>query len=711
MPLVDERTAPLARCYLWKPGQADPVVQVPVFAAYDTIGSGFLSGSVTTTGGEPELQYLSPVGLVLRPFLTFQDTRLTHYTTSGGAWDERYPGTGAYRFYRLVQYDTTAGEQWSATSSFTLPKNPSVAFSLSVPDSPPDWDESALPPYVRIEFGGERWAIELSKTYGNRLLRKVSGSFVPVMDLPGLSLPGNSEADEGLIVLRCHRGLVGVSMDAGQSYNWHLPLDAPNPTVPAGLFTLRGQGGMAVWGVHQLVYHDGAYTAPARNMFWSRSVTAVPTLDGTDSNANGGTITYSDLSVPLSAVAQWRVTLTAGTTVLGGPAWTHYHSPEVYGVLLHYEPELTLGSGLGFKDLLPDCTSVLIDKPQELDAATGEAEFRLDPDDTFLWEWGRDAKIQVDLGHVLESGAEEFTTVLVGFVTEPCVHTERYRDVRLSLRFCNVSHRFKRARWTRLNSYPLGGRTLNQALDRILADEGVPLNVSYRHWHTWGDYFVLPFGSPEDPFEWPRPGESKWDTMQRLAGYAGLEVVPTDDGVLRTLPLGYFSPDLKKTLAAVPESNLVDLVMRLNWRWLHGESVNLVMVHGVDSVTGAAIMAWAFDSETQNPTSTKYMPYVVSHEEIIDGTCTPGMLAARASVLAQRLFRNFVHAEILNPVDLEVGRTDQNAVSGFTNTGIQATDRWVVRSIRHRYSPTLGKSATEVSAEILPAGSPLLPQF
>src|SRR5689334_1008103 len=130
MAVTDGNVLPLARLTLWSPGQGDPVLAVREFAFYETLEAAFHRGSVSATAGEPALECLPGVGLVCRPRLEMQDTRLADYTTTGGAWEERRLPTGAPRKYRLVQYSAAADVTWSAISRFALPANLSVALSL-----------------------------------------------------------------------------------------------------------------------------------------------------------------------------------------------------------------------------------------------------------------------------------------------------------------------------------------------------------------------------------------------------------------------------------------------------------------------------------------------------------------------------------------------------------------------------------------------------
>src|SRR4051812_47617128 len=100
MPAADVRAAPLARALLAAPGQGDPLKTLEELTWLGVLGYEWPFGTFSRDGsGFPQLAYQPGAGLVCRPFYIPQDTRLTHYTTAGGSWEERKPGTGSPRVY------------------------------------------------------------------------------------------------------------------------------------------------------------------------------------------------------------------------------------------------------------------------------------------------------------------------------------------------------------------------------------------------------------------------------------------------------------------------------------------------------------------------------------------------------------------------------------------------------------------------------------
>lgn len=692
MPPTDSRALPLASIRLFEKGQGDPVVTDHGFAWYDSVAETWQYGTFSRdTSGKLTLEYLPEVGIVCRPFLVLQDTRLANYATSGGSWEECKPATGTPRKWRLIQVDTSVGIQWSATSSFPLLADPHVAFSLIFVDGPADWDEDAYPRFVRVEFGGGLWAIQFSQADGTQLVRWASGQWQAVMDVPEPTGYSHGENDERLILLRCLRGRIGVSTDFGRSYRWHGSADGTPLTVESGAYTVRGQGGMCVFGLHQLRYYSGTYTSPPRNTFQQRLVGAGAMVTGRASVPTGTTVIFADVSTPAAATAQYRATLTP--VAVAGVPFTFYRTPELYAALLEY-PVVT-GGGTGFYTTPWDgaIQSVRISKPYELDTGSAAVRIRKEAGEQLVWASGRFPKVQILLGEASESGAESWWTAFTGYVSAIRCRAEEYGESDLSLEVENLSHHFKRTEWTKQTSRPLGGRTLNQALDLVLQSEG--LDASYRAWHALGDTVTLPQGSPEDPFEWPKPGERKWATLARLAGYWGLEIGVTDSGGLFTAPKEFYQPWVSRVWEADPATDLKALVRGVTFGLDCNESATAALVEGT-AESGEQLLAWAVDGAAEgNPASARFCPWREVVQEELSATVAPGMLIARAQALARELFSLKLEPDLTLPVDLSVSRREQVRITGL-KVGIADWDRFVVLSLEHVYEadPSFARLST-----------------
>jgi hypothetical protein len=713
--LSDGRGVPLGSLKLWAAGQADRWLSQRESAWYDVGPAGFNAGAVDYANGLPTLEYLPMAqlgetqtgALVCRPRLVLQDTHLSDYTVTGGGWEERYPQTGAVRKYRLVQYDGTADIQWSAESTFPLPANPSVAFSLVFLDTPSDWDEATYPPHIQLTFGAGQWGLYITKS-DVLLLGMVGGSLQPIASLPAPRSADNSDNSESLIVLRCHRGQVGISTDGGDRYQW-----VPG-VVAAGAFTVSGQGGMLVFGFHQLAMEQGVWLSPNRHARVIRPLSPALQFEARDDETYGS-VAYTDLSAPTSGTAQYSVELTPTTDLLGC-GWSCYRSPEVYAVTTRYVAIPSAFGGTGFSEIQPDLLEANIDKPRELDGAGGSVVVRLDPETANYWNRGDFAKFELSLGHQIEGGGDYLQVVLVGFVCDITVTNETYNSVDLAMKLTTVAERFRRARWNKLDTFPLGGRTLNQALDLILETEGLPANTSYRQWDFvgglfWGflgDRVVIPLGMPEDPFEWPVAGECKWATMQRLAGYFGLEVVPLDNGILTTVPKRYLDPVVSATYQAdalnLSDTELQRLALRLRWRRNSQEKATSVLLDGVDE-NGNPIFVYATDDAAeQNPLSPRFTPFRVEIQETLDGTVSPGLLASRAGELAREFFIEPISVDLTHSVDLTLSRGQRVRVEGFEAAGVNPLYDFRIATLRHTYRAEGGfgpSLATEAGLEVV----------
>lgn len=703
--LSDGRGTPLGKFRVWAPGQADKWLEKRESAWYDVGPAGFSAGTVSYSGGVPALGYMemsAPTreqdagALVCRGRVVLQDTRLDDYSVSGGGWEERLPPTGAVRTYRLVQYDGTAGITWSAESQFPLPKNPNCAFSFKFLDSPPDWDDVALPPFIRITLARGNYSLLITKEdVALQAWDTALADWVTVAPLPSCRSADNSDNSESLLILRCQRGQIGISTDGGDRYTWYGEAGAGITGVdfPAGHFRIDGQGGMLVFGFHQLKMETGVWVSPQRSGRVPRPVGTALEFETRD-DATYGSINYSDLSTPASALSQYSIELTPTTDLLGC-GWLLYRSPEVYSVRTRYVAIVSVYGGTGVNEILPDLLEANIDKPRELDGAGGSVVVRLDPEQANYWNRGDFAKYELSLGHQLLSGGDYLETALVGFISDIAVTAMEYGHIDLALKLTTVAERFRRVKWNKLDTFPLGGRTLNQALDLILQTEGIPLNTSYRQWDYitdlyWsflGDRVVLPAGLPEDPFEWPRPGECKWATMQRLAGYFGLEVVPLDNGVLTTVPKRYLSPVVSVTYKAtdLAPDQLQRLVLALQWRRNCQEKATAVVVDGVDEL-GRAIFAEATDyAAEQNPLSPRFTPFRIEIQDTLDGTVTPGLLNARAGELAREWFVEPITVDVAHSVDLGLSRGLRVRVEGFENAATNPFYDFRLATLRHTY--------------------------
>lgn len=693
-----DRIVPLVSIRRYLRGQADETLNGKVFAFHDIPAETYRFGTPEYhTDGSSLLEMQPEVGLICRGFLKWQDTRSSHVSTSGGTWDESRPA-GAGRKYRIYQVDTTADLQWSATSTYWLPAYPEFAFTLHIPDTPPDHDVSTYPPYVRLEFGNRpaEWALDFSKVYGNRLLFRYLGTWRVLADLPGLE--ANQDSEESLVVLRCIRGRIGVSMDAGRTYTWHGSDEITDNVVP-GPWVLRGQGHAVGFGIHQLEMAEGDYLSPPRPTFTSTWFSSpILTTWGYAGSGVGGAVSVVDATSSWQGAAGYRATLTPGTVTGGGKPWTFYHTPYLAGVTFRYASSRIGLTGIGLYELPWDGRAFSLDihKPFELDEGTADLIIQLDPDVAFEWDSGRWPALEIRAGWLDANSVENWWTVFAGYAEIVRPEAEEYRATTLTLRLHNRSVRFKEVEYSEFDRYPLGGQTVNAALDSILDSEG--LTSTDRTWFSVGDYVTLPLGLPEDPGFYPRRGDTKWHWMTEIAKFAGLEIGCLDDGRFATLPRNYVDGYVSLQWDATPSSDLGALVHRASNTLDSRESASCVIVYGQD-YAGQRLVAFGVDTQAEeNAFSSRFTPWRKTIQEEIPYPTTLGALVSYAQGLAISWFGNKYDVELTAPIVLAAGRRQRAQVLNSGFVGVTDYNQWAVLTMDHHieHDPSFTRVSTRV---------------
>jgi hypothetical protein len=672
--LTDHVIQYLASIRLYDPGQGDPVVTDHGMDWYDILAQSFALGVPSyAASGQAHLEYLPDVGLVCRPFLTLQDTRLAHYTFHNAAdWDEVRPAAGTPRHYRLFQQNTTANLFWYATSVFSLPTNPSVAFSFIFSETPSDQDNSLAPPFVRIELGGTTptWGIEFNKTEGCRLMAYRGGQWVDALQLQEPTGLGFGDNEEKVVVIRVQRGKLCISTDWGKTYTQFGFPDGTPVTVPAGKWTLRGTGGMIAFGLQQIVYNTGTWTSSTRNTFTSRLLPVIPTFTPRKAEAGGSSVGLADLSNYPGGVAQYRATLTPGKQ--SGFPWDFYTSPELYSVLMSYPVVRSTPTLTWTTPWDGELRDVHISKPAELDQGQMTWSVRAVPANPFTYG-GRWRKVACTLTELHDDGTTTAYAAFVGYVKLPSAEQAEYGEMPLSFTAENASIRARRTEWNELvGTPPLGGLTVNQALDKCL--DRIGLTAAYRTWHVLGNAVLLPPGLAEDPFLWPKSGESVWQTMTDIASFAGLELFVDDFGVYTTLPKNFVQPLVSKVWDLAPATDLKQLALSVKFSWDAGENTSSVLVKGQDP-WGHAVYGYAIDAAAeQDPTNVRFTPWRETFREEIPFPITPAMAVGRAQFLYQDQCVPKFYAEVEGLCDLSLSRRDRvqvlNSAVGISNANV-----------------------------------------
>ncbi len=652
----------LADVRVYDQGQGDAYVTDRGFAWYDVLAPG--AGEISTNAGRPALQFIDGFGLVCAATVVACDTRIANYVASGGLWEERRPAYGDRR-YRLVQYDASDSVSWSITSRFPLPQDPEVAWTIRLSEVPADW--SGPEPYVRIEFAGE-WALQFAES-GSGIMHLHDASWTQVADLPQLRTDS-----ENLIVLRCLRG-IAVSLDYGRTWSWYRAAGA----IRSMPWSVRGCGHVIAVGLHQLQMAAGTYTSEPRNTY-TRRLSTDATITGRASVPPGASITYADASQPDLAIARYTATLTPAVTA--GVPFQFYHSAALYAVQFTYpvtrsSPTRTYTTP--FANLL---TRVSIRRAFQPDETSATIEIQRDAAQAWVANLRR-SKVAIRLGWS-EDGVEEWYTRFTGYVSRVTARRDDVGRAVFAIELENTLARFRHTEWSVTDEFALGGMTVNQALDWVLASEG--LDASGSMWHSAGDRVVLPPGEPETPVELLRRGERKLETLQRLASYAGLEVVARDDGVIATSPRCYVSPVVTCDLyasAGGAGGELDDWVIAAEADVSYDDSATAVVVvaKSADGEAGEAV-AWCVDTTAETDiTSDRFSPWrEIVHDEL-PATSDHGLLVARAQSLASDLFAIRHDVTVASYANLSLNRRDRVRIYGCDGIGVPDGAEYVVLTL------------------------------
>lgn len=677
------RKHPYLSVRLYNVGHGDPLCPDEGLGWYDVVEKTWKSGTLSrAANGFAHLECLEGIGLTCRPVLMPKDTALSHFTTSGGAWQEIWPDTGP-RVKHLDQYDTAATvTSWSATWQHQHAADPQLAFSLILDDTNSDWDWTNvnLWPFVRIELGGA-WGVQFTKD-GCFLVRLIGGSWQAVKDLPSPPKGGGYQDVEACwIYFRVLRGQIGISFDFGKSYEWYSPPDGP-ASVPRGRIVLRGRGGSATFGVHQLKFVAGTFTSHTKTLERARTAATVD-FTGSRYDLNGGTVNLADTGQPLARLAQWQATVTPIATT--GTLWDFYSAPVLYSVAYDLAPVV---QNTGQDHTTPWDDHLLrgkVIKPQELDGSSAEFTFSANADealdlDTVSYRF---RKCELYIGWRMSDDSIEDYQSFTGYIEEISVAWgDNPAKVEVTIKLTNGSARFKRSPWTVFRQFVLSGRTPNQVGDFVLTRKG--LNDSYSDWHAAGQYGVIPYGSPEEPNELTPPSELPWETLKRIFDERGLELGVSDDGVIFTLPKQYAGAAVALTVRATPQlaASIWEQARSLGYRIDYKESATCAIAYGTDeSGTLALAMTHDEDAET-NTASPRFTPLGrETRVKELSGTPTQGYAMGHCQSLAGDSFRVHRDADFVIPMDPTRGRRELVEMVGFEGCGIPDNTQFVLLTL------------------------------
>jgi len=689
---------------VFEPGHGDPICLDPGLGWECPLSQHWQSGAISrNTNRSQQLEYLEGIGLTCRPILVAKDTRLSQWTTSGGGWEEERSSVGGQRFYQLSQYDTTTTvTAWSATSTWTAPKDASYAFTVHLPDTPSDWDYATYPPFIRIELGGE-WGVEFTKE-GAFLVRYVAGNWGAVADLPQPA-KGSGYSDEKAIgiYVRCLRGQIGVSMEWGRpgSYEWY---PAPNETlsIAAAKVVVRGRGGAITFGCHQLQFVAGTFTSHVKELERARVSWVVSFAKSRYAAPTGTSVAFTDLGSPVARLAQWRATLTPTSTGAGTPFTWHF-APVLYAAHYRVPPEVQAG-GTDFTTPWDDTlTSVKITKPVRLDGSTAEITFTVSAFDVLSLVALRWRRCEVELGYVLSDETTEPYDCFVGHVEEiEASWGEDLSEISLTVHLANTSAIFRRDPWTPFTCLLLSGQTPNDAGDEILASRG--RGTSYRSWHAAGASGIIALGNPDEPNELTRTGELPWETLSRIFLERNLELGVDDAGVVYTAPQDYVAPTVTWEYRSAPVDGDTDppevrkQFRTIKYRIDFKESATAALVYGTGP-DGQLVFRYTYDSDAEtNVASERFSPFRETRLKELSGSPDTGLVTGHCQALAGEAFLLKREIDLSVPLDVVRSRRERVAVYDCDGLGIPDGTECVLLTLSHTWTAGDGWTRMETTA-------------
>lgn len=693
---VDNRLSCLGEVWLYDKGQGDPFMLDKGTVRYDNLSKTWEGGLSSYREGLPVLEYLEDIGLVCRPWCNLKDTRHADFTFhDADDWVEQRPIGGGSRNFRLSFINGIGNIDWHATSNYTLPANPHFAISFAAAESPADQDFEDNPPWFRFELGNGKWAIEFSKQFGPRLLMWYGGQWILAKDLQDPDDLVGGDLSERLLFIRCLRGKIGISGNFGRSYQWFEFPDKQTPAnIPAGKLTVRGNGGIFAFGIHQLEYFTGTYDSVPYNTFVNRFLAwSVDFTYSRYSDAFGTGVEFSDLSEPLARTMRYRATLRPKATASSLP-FKFFYTPELYATQMTLPVTLAGNSGSYTVFEEDRLERVTLDKPNDISSSRCTLFLR-HPDDTQWALDGRWRKMAVRLREQEADGSLGDWFIWVGYVAPHSVSQgaePNAKQVQITLE--GASARAKDMKWNSIQGVcPLGGRTVNAALDFCINRMG--LTSSYRSWNAAGDLIELPPGQPEDPTFYPQPGQPIWETMRDIAGYAGMELAVTDQGVYETGPMNYVEPTVTRTWEPDPSDELLRLAEEVELSYDPTEHFTGVVRSAKDEV-GNTFFAFGIDYEAEtNPASPRFSSWsTIDEEELQD--------VVSHAALNHRLFCDFynqvppkVRGRITAPVDLFIRRRQRVQILN-TKVGALDTDHFVVLNQGIEWLPIAAEAKIQV---------------
>ena len=638
-------------------GQGDPYCVDHGFASWEALAESAARGTIpATAGGLPLVDVLPGVGLILRPQVTALDTLMSHFTRTGGTWDEYRPATGPGRVIRMMQTSAEPNLTWSARYNSMLPARFCEHIRIVLHDAPAGHDDSALPPQVRIALGDSDWGVLLRPRDGVHIVRRIAGTWRPVQQVQAnaASFPGRGR--EYALTIMCD----GTRLWVTGTGEWGDPYVAPDGPIdiPEGDYTIYGQGGQCIIAHWQCFMQNATYRTQPRGTTVVRAVS--PSITARTTLPTGTSATPSDASTLGTDVVAADIALAPASHSAGRP-WTHYTTPIVHSVSIVHAEETAGGLGTFDRPLDNRSLSVTINRPLTLTGSSARIAFELRPGDLANLDAWRDRKVRIWMGWVLDDEVtEQIVVAFTGYVRSVQSSQQAFGPWQLVLDLDNVAARLQGTQWGHLYVRPLSNGTISQASDLILAHNGLQAGI----WPAAGAY-VLTDPDPAVPFELIDPQETPYQTLERIWGYVGHELAVTVDGRMTALPIGYQSgtTHLYSATGSTPETSILSVTHGLDFR----QSCTAVQA---SSGGAAPQVATIVDTAAESlPVINRFAGRRIILTEEISGA-PASVLAARAAAMAQAYIPVPRELQIRALNNIAVGQRDRVLLEGLESHGV-----------------------------------------
>lgn len=656
--------------------------------------------------GAPKLQFLEDVGLTLRGYINPVDMRLSqHICSPGDSWDELQSIGGTKNVYHL-RYSDTLGTAFTVRSNYNIPANPVFAVSLIIPETPNTWNFSSQEPYTRIEFGNGQWAVLLSKQNGNVLLVNISGQWIVAGDLQEGKGSGAARAitDEKWVIIRCEFGGIFISFDMGHSWNPFFTPDLTPINVPAGPWQITGQGHAPVIGIGEYQPVTAGYNSPAWDSFDIRSTLATAIVTGHGYiPAAGGSIAFSDLSIPTSAIAQYRAVLTP-VQIMTFP-FRMWNTPALQNVTLRYPFQRVTTSGAVSQPWDAYILEIAINEPEKLADGTCHITLSADAHTTYDFTGMRDRRVRVHLGYLMSDGTTDYETAFTGYISDDVkTSINAWGQKYISISLVNIAGLFAKRQWDILHAGTFAGMTPQNVGDFILMSEGfmdeAAIDRTYADWFTASLGTVpLSLGEWHHPFETIKPQESKMKTLERIFDYYGFEVGVTKDGGFISVPKNFISTTSTWTVYAGDDLMMDDIrkqIETISYKYNIKDSATAVMVYGVMS-NGQTGVIYSIDDPAETDTTqerfTPFRQWVIEEFSGAHGKPDNLLMLERLVNLSRDNLGLKKEPNLNFPVHIQRGRRDKIIVKGCAGLGIPDASEFALmsQSITYKWNETLGE--------------------